>query len=115
MGKDNLVLLSTRSKGGDPLTRIFPGNQLEFYIGGNGSHRYSMDKRSYLLSGILNNRKVLLETTITKIQDYEIITEGKKGYSPFCFTSSPKMNGEPKLTSCRKDNFPYWFITEPMK
>ena len=104
-GRGSLILLSVHTQG--PMGK----NSLQPYLGGNGQNMYTTEENNYRLSGRLNYRSLHLETTITKTQDYLMEEIKDINYT----NRLPVKNGEPSLTIRRKDNFPYWFITEPNK
>ncbi len=109
-GRENLALLSVSRH---DLMSFMGGFQLHPYLGGNGSHMYSADDRTYILSGRVNEKEIHLETRITSIRDY--VAQKRENMCPFATNVFKPSEEKPKLTFNRKDDFQYWFITEPNK
>ena len=87
---------------------IEDGNRLFPYIGGKGA--YSQIINRYSLEGKINEEEIKLVAEAVETQHYSL--EKIPGHP--CFAPQPVKRGEPEREIKRLDDYPYWFLTEPL-
>jgi len=81
--------------------------ELQPYVGGDGSHRYSSEERTYKLSGILNGKAINLETEVSYTKDYKHVKYPNESlWIPTRVIPTEKN----KRFISRKDDERYWFL-----
>lgn len=77
------------------------------YIGEDGSHKYTSEKRTYEMSGILKGEEVNLKAKVSFNEDYEM---KKDPNLCACCPPKPFPTGKTKREISREDNEKYWFL-----